>query len=106
MPRTRDRTARAEDIGEQGVWTVGTIKARTAQKERISQDRAKVMEGANRSGCPKASAIREPRPGIKKATRLVMGSTWVLVQIPIARREITLVSFSSAVVTTRSVSAL
>ena len=105
-PRTRARTARAKDLGEQRAMTIGTTKARTLQKARINQDRAKVLEAANRSGCPKASAIREPRPGVKKETRLAMGSTWVLAQMPIARRAITLASFSGAVVTARSVSAL
>ena len=72
-PRTRERTARAKDLGEQRAMTIGTTKARTLQKARINQDRAKVLEAANRSGCPKASAIREPRPGIKKRNKTCYG---------------------------------
>ena len=103
---TRGRMAKAKAIGERRVLTVGTARAKTARREKLNPTKAKVLEGANRSGCPKVSDIKGPRRGTRKETRLAMDSIWVRVQIPTAKRVIILASSLSVVVTALWVSAL
>ena len=83
-----------------------TLRGRVAKAKGTPKAESLIKEVARQNGCLRSSGIREPRLGTNGGAVFATAFSWVSARTQIARRAITIASYSHVGVTARSRSAL